>query len=245
MTSLDLNCDLGEGGAHDAELMPLISSANIACGAHAGDAQTMQAAVALAQRHGVAIGAHPGFADREYFGRRELELPPSGIERLVGEQVNALRALAPLRHVKPHGGLYNRAACDRACAEAVARAVRAVDPALVLYALAGSELVRAGRAAGLRVAEEVFADRTYRADGSLTPRSEPGALIESEDAMVVQVLQVVREGIVRSIDGVDVKIVADTVCLHGDGSQVVAFARRLRTALESAGIEIAAMAAAR
>lgn len=237
---IDLNCDLGEGGAHDAELMPLISSANIACGAHAGDAQTMHAAIALAQRHGVAIGAHPGFRDREYFGRRELELPPSEIERLVQEQVNALGALAPLRHVKPHGGLYNRAARDRACAEAVARAVRTVDPALVLYALAGSELVRAGRAVGLRVAEEVFADRTYRADGSLTPRSEPGALIESEDAMVVQVLQIVREGLVRSIDGVKMKIVADTVCLHGDGSQAVAFARRLRITLENAGIRITA-----
>lgn len=238
---IDLNCDLGESGAHDAELMPLISSANIACGVHAGDAPTMQATAALARRHGVAIGAHPGFADRDYFGRRELELPPNEIERLVREQVNALREITPLRHVKPHGGLYNRAARDCAAAEAVVRAIRAVDPSLVLYALAGSELVRVGRAAGLRVAEEVFADRTYQADGSLTPRSQPGAFVESEDAMVVQVLQMIADGIVRATDGTEVRISADTVCLHGDGSQAVAFARRLREALEQARIRIAAV----
>lgn len=236
---VDLNCDLGEGGVHDAELMPLISSANIACGAHAGDESTMRSTVELAQRHGVAVGAHPGFADPEYFGRRELDAPPEEIEQLVRDQVLRLRALGPVGHVKPHGGLYNRAAHDPAAAEAVARAVQSVDPAMVLYALAGSELVRAGRANGLRVAEEVFADRTYCRGGLLTPRSLPGAFVETEEEMVAQVLRMVRDGVVRTTGGREIAIRADTICLHGDGSQAVAFAQRLRMELAAAGIEVA------
>ena len=241
MNSIDLNCDLGEGAGHDAELMPLITSANIACGAHAGDEATMRATVALAQKHGVAIGAHPGFADRENFGRRELALSPAAVRTLVTEQIAALRGLAPLRHVKPHGALYNLAARDAAVAEAIAGAVHAVDPGLILFGLAGSELLRAGRSRGLRVAGEVFADRTYQRDGSLTPRTRPGALITDESAAVAQVLRMVREGLVRATDGTEVAIAADTVCIHGDGPRAVAFARRLSRELRDAGLEIRAL----
>ena len=238
MTTLDLNCDLGEGAGHDAELMPLITSANVACGAHAGDEATMRAAVALAQRHGVAIGVHPGFADREYFGRREVALSPAEVQSLVAAQIAALAQWGPLRHVKPHGALYNLAARDPAMANAVAAAVRAADPTLVLFALAGSDLVRAGRAAGLRVAEEVFADRTYQRDGTLTPRSWPDALIADENVAMAQVLRMVRDGVVRATDDAEVAVRADTVCVHGDGPHAVAFARRLRDELARAGIEL-------
>lgn len=239
---IDLNCDLGEGAGHDAELMPLITSANIACGAHAGDAATMRATVALAQKHGVAVGAHPGFADRENFGRRELALPPSEVRALVTAQIEALRVLGPLRHVKAHGALYNLAARDTATADAIAEAVRAIDPALILFILSDSALALAARARGLRIANEVFADRTYQRDGSLTPRSQPNALIHDEATAVAQVLRMVREGVVRATDGTDVPITADTVCLHGDGPDPVAFARRLRAELGAADIEVRAFA---
>jgi UPF0271 protein len=220
--------------------MPLITSANIACGAHAGDAATMRATVALAQKCGVAIGAHPGFADRENFGRREIVLPSAELQQLVSRQIFALALFGPVRHVKPHGALYNLAARDAAVAGAVVAAVRATDASLLLFALAGSELVRAGRAAGLRVVEEVFADRTYQADGSLTPRSHPNALIADEATAVAQVLRMVREGVVRATDGTAVAIKAGTVCVHGDGPHAVAFARRLKAELGKAGVELRA-----
>lgn len=237
-TFIDLNCDVGEGAGLDAELMACVTSANIACGAHAGDAATMRATMALAERYGVAAGAHPGFADRDNFGRAERMLSPRELHDLVTRQIHALRAFGPVRHVKPHGALYNQAARDREMADVIAAAVYACDPALILFGLAGSELIRAGRARGLRVAHEVFADRTYQRDGSLTPRSRADALIQDEDSAVAQVLRLVREGVVRSTDGPDVKIQADTVCLHGDGLHAVAFARRLRIELEAAGIEV-------
>ncbi len=237
-TFIDLNCDVGEGAGLDAELMACVTSANIACGAHAGDAATMRATMALAERYGVAAGAHPGFADRENFGRAERMLSPRELHDLVTRQIDALRAFGTVRHVKPHGALYNQAARDREMADVIAAAVYACDPALILFGLAGSELIRAGRARGLRVAHEVFADRTYQRDGSLTPRSRADALIQDEDSAVAQVLRLVREGVVRSTDGTDVKIQADTVCLHGDGLHAVAFARRLRIELEAAGIEV-------
>jgi len=240
---IDLNCDLGEGAGHDEEILPLVTSASIACGAHAGDADTMRATAALARACGVAVGAHPGYADRANFGRIELALPPREIGELVRTQIAALQAAAPgpLRHVKPHGALYNLAARDRAVADAIAAAVRAADASLVLFGLAGGELVRAGRAHGLRVAAEVFADRTYRPDGSLTPRAQPGATIEDEAAAVAQVLRMVREGVVRATDGSDVPVAADTVCLHGDGPHAVAFARCLRRELAAACIDVAAV----
>ncbi len=244
---IDLNCDLGEGAAHDAELMPLITSANIACGGHAGDADTMRAAVDLALRHGVAIGAHPGLEDRGCFGRRELPLTPAEAHALVRRQIEALAQIARSRggclvHVKPHGALYNMAARDAALAGAVAGAVRELDPRLALVGLAGGELLAAGRARGLRVASEVFADRTYRPDGSLTPRSQPDAVIADADAAVAQVLGMLREGSVRAADGTPVPIAADTVCVHGDAPCAVEFARRLRTELAAAGFGLRAPA---
>jgi 5-oxoprolinase (ATP-hydrolysing) subunit A len=243
MLRVDLNCDLGEGGTHDAALMPLITSANIACGGHAGDEATMRASIQLALRHGVAIGAHPGLADRENFGRVEQPLTPTEARALVLEQTERLQRLAEdlggvVGHVKPHGALYNMAARDAALAKAVAEAVYEVDSRLSLVGLAGSRLTEAGQACGLRVMHEVFADRTYQADGSLTPRSRPDALITDGALAVAQVLCLVREGRVRATDGSEVQIRADTLCLHGDGAHPVEFALRLRQALTAAGVEI-------
>ena len=240
MPSIDLNCDLGEGAAHDAELMPLITSANIACGGHAGDAATMRATVALAQRHGVAVGAHPGFMDRANFGRRELPVGPEAVHELVLDQIRRLQALAPLRHVKPHGALYNMAAREPALARALVDAVYEADPRLILFGLAGSHVIAAAEACGLPVASEVFADRTYQADGALTPRTQSDALITDVAVAMAQVRRMVREGKVRATDGTDVLIRADTVCVHGDGANPVEFARRLRHELSAAGIEIKA-----
>ena len=240
MPHIDLNCDLGEGAGHDAELMPLITSANIACGAHAGDETTMQATMALAQRHGVGVGAHPGFADRANFGRRELPAGPDEVHELVLLQVRKLQRLGPVRHVKPHGALYNMAARDTLLAQAVVTAVHEADPRLVLFGLAGSQLIAAAEAYGLPVASEVFADRTYQPDGSLTPRTRPEALVTDENVAVAQVLRMVREGRVRATDGTDVAIRADTICVHGDGAHPVEFVRRLRRELAGAGIEIKA-----
>ena len=247
MMSVDLNCDLGEGAGHDEELMPLISSANIACGGHAGDETTMRATVLLAKEHGVAIGAHPGFADRENFGRIELEVSPLEIRGLVLNQVQHLLAIAlqcnaRVRHVKPHGALYNMAVRDREVAQAVADAVYEADPRLLLVCLAGSQLLEAGAACGLSTIAEAFGDRTYRADGSLTPRSEPGALITDEKAAAAQGVRLVREGKVSASDGSEVSLSAETICLHGDGEQAVAFAVSLRSALQGAGLEIKSFA---
>ena len=246
--SIDLNCDLGEGAGHDWELMPLITSANIACGAHAGDEATMRGAVELALRHGVALGAHPGLNDREHFGRRELPVGPSEVHQLVLTQTRMLQIIAQqcggrVTHVKPHGALYHMAARDLSLARAVASAVREADPRLILYGLPGSQLVAAGRARGLRVANEVFADRTYQPDGSLTPRSEPGAVIEDPDVAVSQVRQMVRHSVVTAVDGSQVPITADTVCLHGDGARAVFFATRLNEELRKSGIALQALGA--
>lgn len=245
MAAVDLNCDLGEGAGQDAELMPLISSANIACGAHAGDEATMRATVELARKHGVVIGAHPGFPDRENFGRRELPASATQIRGWVLEQTERLVAIAGaggarVRHVKPHGALYNLAARDAAVAAAVAEAVYEADPRLLLVGLAGSRLVEAGAACGLSTLNEVFADRTYQADGTLTPRGQPGALIADEAKAVAQVLRLVREGRVTAVDGSEVEIKADTICLHGDGRHAVDFARAIQAALRGAGVAIRA-----
>jgi UPF0271 protein len=245
-TAIDFNCDLGEGAGHDEALMPLITSASIACGGHAGDETTMRATVRLARRHRVAIGAHPGFADREHFGRREQVLSPREVVALVRSQVETLRRIAQeegalVTHVKPHGALYNLAARDATIADAIAEAVAGVDANLRLYGLAGSVSLQAGRARGLRVAAEVFADRTYQADGSLTPRGRPDALLKNEADAVAQVVRMVREGRVRATDGTDVVVAADTLCLHGDGVEAVAFARGLRTAMSREGVCVEAL----
>lgn len=240
MKRLDLNSDLGEGAGHDAELMALVTSANIACGAHAGDRETMRLAVALARRHGVAIGAHPGYADAVNFGRIERMITPEEVTALVLPQVQALHELAgaDLRHVKLHGALYNQVSRDVALAEALAEALARHWPRLCLFALAGSRFAEAARRRGLRVAEEIFADRTYQSDGSLTPRSQPNAVIRDEASAVAQVLRLITDGRVRATDGRDVAIAADTVCLHGDGAKAVEFARRLRKELATAGVAV-------
>jgi UPF0271 protein len=246
MKAIDLNCDLGEGAGHDAELMPFITSANIACGVHAGDAATMRAAVELARRHGVAVGAHPGFDDREHFGRRELPITADAATELVLTQVRALQAIAqsleaPVGHVKPHGGLYNLAARDRGVADGIALAVWQADPRLVLVGLAGGQLLAAGRARGLRVASEAFADRGYQLDGTLVPRGQPGALLEDESAAAAQALRLALHGRVRAVGGADIPVAADTICLHGDGAHALAFARRLRAGLTAAGLSVQAL----
>ncbi|MEY2881436.1 MAG: hypothetical protein RLZZ15_3816 [Verrucomicrobiota bacterium] len=240
MRTLDLNCDLGEGAGHDAEMMPLITSANLACGAHAGDAATMRATFALAVAHDVRVGAHPGFADRANFGRVEQPISPEAAVALVLAQVARCAEIAgdKLRHVKLHGALYNQVSRDAALAAAVADALHRAWPELTLFALAGSELLGAARARRMRVASEVFADRTYQRDGTLTPRARADALIRDERVAVAQVLRMVREGVVRATDGTDVPVVAGTVCLHGDGPDPVGFARRLRAELAAAGVEV-------
>lgn len=240
---VDLNADLGEGAPDDDELLALVSSANIACGWHAGDARLMQATVASALARGVAIGAHPSYPDRDNFGRSEMQLTPEQVRADLIYQIGALQALAHaaggrLHHVKPHGALYNQAARDPVLADAVAGAVRAVDPGLALYGLAGSELLRAAERAGLRGVAEVFADRGYRADGSLVPRSQPGALVEDTAEAVARTLRMVREGVVVAVTGETVPLRAQTICLHGDGPHALAFARALRTALLAAGLQL-------
>jgi len=248
MPSVDLNADLGEGAGSDAELMPLVTSANIACGAHAGDTATMRVSMTLALRHGVAIGAHPGFADRANFGRLELPVTPEAAASLVVEQLGLAQAVANdlgvrIRHVKLHGALYNLAVRSREHADAIAAAVHGSHPALVFVGLAGSQLLAAGRARGLKVASEVFADRTYQPDGSLTPRSQSNALLKDPSSSIAQVLGMVRDHFVRCTDGTDIPVVADTICVHGDGPHAVALARGIRAALEAAGVSIRALAA--
>lgn len=243
MVSVDLNCDLGEGAGVDRELMPLITSVNIACGAHAGDEATMRATVELAEKYSVSIGAHPGFADREHFGRRDLPMTPREIYDLVLSQTRRLQTMTVVRHVKPHGALYNQAARDATVARAVAEAVRDADGRLILVGLAGSRLIEAGRACGLTVANEVFADRTYQADAKLTPRTEPDALITEPAVAIAQVVRMIREGQVRAVDGRDVDVTADTVCIHGDSAQAVGFTRSLRQAFFAEGICLSAFKA--
>lgn len=242
MKRIDLNCDLGEGVGNDAELMPLITSANIACGAHAGSLETMIESVELAAKHRVMVGAHPGYFDLENFGRVERAITAAEASRLVLMQIEQLYEVAGsrLRHVKLHGALYNQVSRDAQLAEAVVSDLARLWPDLILYALSGSYFARAASARGLRVAEEVFADRTYQPDGSLTPRSEPGAVLTDEDAMLEQVLSIVQRGVVRTARGVEMPIVGETVCLHGDAPDAVAFATRLRKELAAAGIAVKA-----
>ncbi|MEN4905932.1 5-oxoprolinase subunit PxpA [Rahnella bonaserana] len=242
---VDLNADLGEGCANDEALLQLVSSANIACGFHAGDAQTMRQSVRWALKYGVAIGAHPGFPDRENFGRTAMRLPPETVYAQVVYQLGALAAITRVEggemvHVKPHGMLYNQAATDAILADAIARAVHTINPALRLVGLAGSELIRAGERLGLQTRQEVFADRRYQSDGTLVPRSQPDAMIESDELALDQTLAMVQQGKVLSREGLWVPVSADTVCLHGDGEHALIFARRLREAFGEQNIQISA-----
>lgn len=248
MPSIDLNCDLGESfGAYtigmDAQVIPYVTSANVACGFHAGDAVVMEHTVALCKASGAAVGAHPGLPDLQGFGRRVMKISPAEAGAFVTYQVGALKAFCdaagvPLHHVKPHGALYNMAGRDRELADAIARAVQSAAPGAVLLALSGSEMVRAAQAIGLPVASEVFADRGYRPDGSLVPRGTPGAMIEDEDEAIARVIRMVKEGKVRACDGTDIAIRADSVCVHGDGPKALAFVRKISAALKASGVEL-------
>jgi len=240
---IDLNADLGEGGPNDEALLQLVSSANIACGFHAGDADSMRQSVRWALRYGVAIGAHPSFPDRENFGRSAMQLAPETVYAQTVYQLGALAALAVAEggrmvHVKPHGMLYNQSARDPLLADAIARGIKAVDPALRLIGLSDSELTKAGERHGLTVRHEVFADRNYRRDGTLVPRSEADALIEDEEQSLAHTLSMVQNGQVKTREGDWIRVRADTVCLHGDGAHALAFARRINAALKQQGILI-------
>lgn len=247
---IDLNCDMGESfGAYrmgmDELLMPFITSANIACGFHAGDAAVMRRTVQACKAHHVAIGAHPGLPDLSGFGRRAMRITPDEAYEMVVYQIGALMGFvrsehAVLRHVKPHGALYNMAASDPALAEAIAEAVYRVHPELILYGLAGSELTKAGVHRGLLVVEEAFADRTYRIDGSLTPRTEAHAVLNDSDACAEQAALIVKQGIVWTSDGGSIPIAADTLCIHGDGPHALEFAKAIRQRLDREGVQVKA-----
>lgn len=250
MIRVDLNCDMGESyGAYsignDTELLDSITSANIACGYHAGDPAVMRATVRQAIEKGIAIGAHPGLPDLAGFGRRRMDITPEEAYDMVTYQVGALMAFAiqegsGLQHVKPHGALYNMAAVSRPLADAIASAINRLDSTLILYGLAGSELIKAGEAAGLRTASEVFADRTYQEDGSLTPRSMPNAIITALEDSIAQVIRMVKERTVVTQTGKMIPIQADTICIHGDGAHAALFARTLRTRLQAEGVNVQA-----
>jgi UPF0271 protein len=243
LPTIDINCDMGEGMPGDALIMPYISSANIACCAHAGDEATMQRTAASAIEHGVAIGAHPGFADKENFGRTEMHLPSTAIYDLVTQQVFALQKIvnamgASLQHVKPHGALYNMSARDPQLAATIAQAVYDVDSKLVLFGLSGSCSLQEAAKTGLATAAEVFADRTYQDDGSLTPRSQPNAMITDTKASMQQVLQMIRHATVTSITNKTIPISAQTICIHGDGAHALDFAKTLYHTLQNESIGI-------
>ena len=247
---IDLNGDVGESfGAyeigHDAALIPILTSANIACGFHAGDPGVMRATVALARQHGTAVGAHPGFPDLVGFGRREMNATPREVEDLVAYQIGALAAIAAaqgvrLAHVKPHGALYNMAARDLDLADAIARAIAAVDPSLALFGLPGSQSLEAAQRHKVRAVSEAFADRAYRRDGSLVPRNEPGAVIDDEQIVVTRAVAIARERMVVAADGTRVPLDVQTICVHGDTPGAAVLASRIRKALNDAGIQVRA-----
>ena len=250
MKTVDLNCDMGESygawkmGA-DAEVMPLITSANIACGFHGGDPATIRTTVRLALDHGVAVGAHPSLPDRQGFGRRAMKITPQDMYDLVVYQAGAVEAFARaagarLHHVKCHGALYNMAASDAGLAEAMARAVRDLGGGVMLYALSNSRMMEIGKHAGVRVAGEVFADRGYADDGTLAPRGQPGAMIEDAGVAAARALEMVEKRSVRSLSGVPIPVAPDTLCVHGDQPGAVAFARAIRAALAGRAIAVAA-----
>jgi UPF0271 protein len=246
---LDFNCDMGESfGAwvmgQDAAVIRHITSANIACGFHAGDPETMRKTVRLAEQHGVAVGAHPGFPDLQGFGRRNLAASPAEVRDDLVYQVGALTAFTKvkrLQHVKPHGALYNMAVPGGDLARAIGEAVLEIDPSLILVVLAGSPWAEQAESMGLRVAREAFADRALNANGTLVPRSKPGAVIHDRQAVIERVVRLATEGTVVAITGEVVAVRADTLCLHGDTPDAVELALALRAALEGAGVELKAM----
>lgn len=245
---IDLNGDVGEASSsglagQDLALMPHLTSANVACGFHAGDPGMMRATIVLAREHGVAVGAHPGFPDPEGFGRREFQFSPRDVEDFVVYQVGALAAIAArqgvrLQHVKPHGALFNMAVRDAELADAIARAAAAIDRTLILFGLPASEIVAAGKRAGLRTASEGFADRAYQPDGTLVPRAQPGAVIDDPDLVVPRAVRMVCDQVVDAIDGSRVPLVIDTLCVHGDTPGAADLASRIHAALLDAGVDV-------
>jgi len=245
---IDINSDMGESfGAysigHDRGLMASITSANVAAGFHAGDPSVLRATVRLAKQHGVAVGAHPGFPDLVGFGRRELNVDPQEAEDLVLYQIAAVAGVAraegvALQHVKPHGALFNMAVRDRALADAIARAVAAFDRTLILFGLPGSQILAAGRAAGVRVAAEVFADRAYEPDGTLASRRKPGSVIHDTAAVVARAVRMITDRSVVAIDGTVVPLEADTICVHGDTPGSDQLAAQIRRGFEAAGVRV-------
>lgn len=251
MISVDLNCDLGESfGAYtigmDEAVIPLITSANVACGYHAGDPLVMAQTVERCRAAGVHVGAHPGFPDLMGFGRRNMNVSPAEAKAYIQYQLGALLAFCrasgvSMHHVKPHGALYNMAAKDAKLACAIVEGICEVDDRLTLLALSGSEMLLAAEKAGLRAASEVFADRAYQANGTLVPRSQPGAMITDENEAIARVVRMVTEGVVTSIDGIDVPLRADSICVHGDGAKALLFVQKIRQALGEKGVEIKAL----
>ena len=249
MYKVDLNSDLGESfGAYkmgcDELVIPLVTSANVACGYHASDPVVMSKTIAMAKEAGIQVGAHPGFPDLMGFGRRQMAVSPDEAYAYTLYQLGALDAFCrangvKLQHVKPHGAMYNQAGKDYALAKAICEAIAAYDKELIVLALSGGELVRAAKDTGLRVAKEVFADRAYEEDGSLVNRKKPGAMITDEDEAVARVVRMVKEQKVTAITGKDIDIQADSICVHGDGPKALAFVEKIRTALKAEGVEIA------
>lgn len=249
MSKVDLNCDLGESfGAYkiglDSEVLPFISSANVACGYHASDPVVMSKTVKMCKDMGVEVGAHPGFPDLMGFGRRNMSVSPAEAKAYVMYQVGALDAFCKangitIQHIKPHGALYNMAGKDYALARAICEGIKEIAPEYILLGLSGSNLIKAAEDTGLRAAKEVFADRGYMDDGALVPRTMEGAMITDEDIMIKRVITMVKDGVVKTVSGKVIPIKADSVCVHGDGEKAVAFVKRIRSELTNAGIEIA------
>ncbi|WP_347862306.1 5-oxoprolinase subunit PxpA [Salimicrobium sp. PL1-032A] len=248
MTTIDLNCDLGESFGvynlgNDEKVLEEITSANIACGYHAGDPNVMEQTVKIAKDKNVAVGAHPGLPDLMGFGRRTMQVDPEEVYNLTVYQIHALQGFCQIhdtrmQHVKAHGALYNMAAKRPEIAEAIAGAVRDTDPRLILFGLAGSELITAGKKAGLKLAQEVFADRTYQPDGTLTPRSEENAMIHDPEEAITQVKRMVTEGTCSAVDGSTIRMHADTICVHGDNPEALKFTRHLKEELKAEGIKV-------
>jgi UPF0271 protein len=251
MYRIDFNCDLGESyGAWkcgmDEEVIPYISSANVACGFHASDPSVMNRTVRLAKENHVAVGAHPGYPDLVGFGRRKMDVSPADAKAMVIYQIGALDAFCraagvPLVHVKPHGAMYNMAGKDEKLAAAIAEGIFEVNPQLILLGLSGSCLIKAAEQTGLHYAREVFADRAYEEDGSLVARTKEGAMVTDEDLAIRRVISMVKDGRVTAITGKDIEVQADSVCLHGDGPKAVAFAEKISAALKEEGIAVVPM----
>lgn len=238
MSNFLINCDMGEGAGTDEVIMPFINAANIACGYHAGDTATMWQTVQLAIQYKVAVGAHISFFDKENFGRSEIQLSNDEVYELVSQQLIILNEIttaldAKINHVKPHGALYNMSAKDGILATVIAKAVKDFDGNLILVGLSGSHSISEAKKVGLKTASEVFADRTYQDDGSLTPRSLTNALIDTEEKVIKQVLQMIKEGSVTTVTGKTIPIIAETICIHGDGKHAVEFAKAIHTAVKT------------